>query len=141
SDCFYGEGGVTTASFATAPPPGPSPQVTGVDVDLTAPAQGRCPIRGTGHADGDGTEGPEAMSGIQFVVGSAFDDVIHGQPGVGVDAGLGADSCSGFDPGEMTGCGGGDEGPASTFSYVFNPSTPAPPDPGLIIRGRPPDAT
>ena len=80
-DCFYGEAGANTASFATATPPGEggSGTTAGVVVDLAAPIKGGCPRRGTGRADGDGAG--EALSGIQFVVGSAFDDsaVRHGR--------------------------------------------------------------
>jgi Ca2+-binding RTX toxin-like protein len=134
TDCYYGQGGANAASFATATPPGlPEQSIAGVRVDLSGPVTGRCPRRGSGRADGDGTEGPEALSGIQFVVGSAFSDLIQGQPGAGADAGLGADGCPGFDPARAAGCGGGDEKPAGTYSYVFDPATGAPADPGLIV--------
>jgi Ca2+-binding RTX toxin-like protein len=134
SDCYYGEAGQDAASFATATPPGvPQQGIAGVRVDLNHPAAGRCPRLGSGSADGDGTEGPEALRSIEFVVGSAFSDLIQGQPGAGVDAGLGDDSCPGFDPARVTGCAAGDERAAGTYSYVFDPATGAPHDPGLIV--------
>jgi Ca2+-binding RTX toxin-like protein len=135
-DCFDGGGGTNTASFATATPPGPDPAVSGVRVDLGRPAGAPGCARGTGQAVGDGN-GPadaEPLRGIQFVVGSAFADQIHGRPGAGVDAGLGDDSCTGFEAGQTNGCGGGEEKPPGAFAYVFDPATGAPADPGLIVR-------
>jgi Ca2+-binding RTX toxin-like protein len=132
-DCFYGDGGLNTASFATATPPGaPRLGIDGVDVDLSKPTRGRCPRRGRGRAVGD-ANGVEALDRIQFVIGSAFADSIAG-PGAGVDAGLGRDTCSGFPEAASRGCGGGDEKPPGTFAYVFEPTTAGPPDPGLIVR-------
>jgi Ca2+-binding RTX toxin-like protein len=132
-DCFYGQGGANTASFATATPPGiPESGISGVQVDLDQPTKGACPRRGTGRAEGDGSG--EVLKGIQFVVGSAFGDAIVGLSGTGVDAGLGSDACSGFHPAATVGCAGGDEAPAGTFAYVFEPATGAPADPGLIVR-------
>src|SRR5262249_17016943 len=106
-------------------------------VDLTRPARvPKCPP-GTGQAQGDGntTTDAEPLRNIQFVVGSAFADEIHGGPGAAVDAGLGDGNCPGFGAGRSTGCGGGDEKPPGAFSYVFDPSTGAPADPGLIVLG------
>jgi Ca2+-binding RTX toxin-like protein len=132
-DCFYGDGGVNTASFATATPPGvPRLGIDGVRVDLHQPARGRCPRRGSGRADGD-ANGVEVLDRIQFVIGSAFADSISG-PGAGVDGGLGSDSCSGFPQPTTHGCGAGDEKPPGTFAYVLEPASPGPPDPGLIVR-------
>ena len=132
-DCFYGQGGTNTASFATATPPGlPGSATDGVQVNLADPLKGACPRRGTGRADGDGAG--EVLDGVSFVVGSAFADSIQG-PGTGVDAGLGADGCTGF--GQMVGCGGAEEKPAGTFAQVFEPATGAPADPGLIVRAAP----
>jgi Ca2+-binding RTX toxin-like protein len=133
-DCYYGQDGANTASFATATPPGPAGSAAaGVRIDLASPVKGRCPRRGTGRADGDGDGEP--LSGIRFVVGSAFADEIRGVPGAAVDAGLGEDACSGFGVGAAAGCAGGEEKPAGTFAYVFQPVTGAPPDPGLIVSG------
>jgi len=130
-DCYYGNGGVNTASFATATPPGvPRLGIDGVRVDLRKPAAGRCPRRARGSAKGDGN-GVEALDRIQVVIGSAFDDLISG-PGASVDGGLGRDACSGFQT--TAGCGSGEEKPPGTFAYVFDPATPGPPDPGLIVR-------
>jgi len=132
-DCFYGQGGSNTASFAIATPPGLTrSHIAGVRVNLHHPTGGSCPERGTGRADGDGDG--EALRNIRFVVGSAFGDAIRGRRGASVDAGLGDDSCSGFRAGHTAGCGGGDEKPAGTFAYVFDPATGAPADPGLIVR-------
>ena len=132
-DCFYGEGGANTASFATATPPGEggSGATAGVVVDLATPINGGCPRRGTGRADGDGAG--EALSGIQFVVGSAFDDTLSGTGGTGVDAGFGADTCAGF--AAPAGCTPGDETPPGPLSAVFAPAAPGPPDPGLLVLG------
>src|SRR5262249_53275747 len=90
--------------------------------------------RGTGMAQGDGNDlgDAEPLRNIQFVIGSAFSDEISG-PGAGVDAGVGADICSGF--AQMAGCGGGDEKPPGAFAYVPNPATGAQSDPGLVGRG------
>jgi Ca2+-binding RTX toxin-like protein len=132
-DCFYGDGGLNTASFATATPPGlPNLAIDGVRVNLDQPTRGRCPRRARGRAQGD-ANGVEALDRIQFVIGSAFADSIVG-PGAGVDGGLGRDSCSGFPGASTHGCGGGDEKPAGTFAYVFEPATPSSHDPGLIVR-------
>ncbi len=142
-DCYDGQGGVNTASFATATPPGPAPSISGVSVDLGRPAGAPGCWRGTGSAQGDGNDpaDPEPLRNVQFVVGSAFSDLIQGQPGAGVDAGLGADSCTGFAAESAAGCGAGDEKPPGAFTSVFNPATPAPPDPGLIVIGSPGDDT
>ena len=132
-DCFYGQAGANTASFATATPPGPpGSAAAGVRVDLAAPTRGGCPRRGTGRADGDGDG--EALSEIQFVIGSAFGDEIRGLPGTGADAGLGDDTCTGFAAGATAGCGGGDEKPPGTFARVLEPVTAAPADPGIVVR-------
>src|SRR5205823_6213139 len=73
-DCFYGDGGLNTASFATATPPGvPRLGIDGVRVELRHAAQGRCPRRGRGRAVGD-ANGVEVLDRIQFVIGSAFAD-------------------------------------------------------------------
>jgi Ca2+-binding RTX toxin-like protein len=135
-DCYLGQGGTNTASFATATPPGPATGISGALVELSHSVriQG-CPA-GTGLArgDGNGMGDAEPLKGIQFVVGSPFSDLIQGPPGAGVDAGLGDDSCTGFGSGASAGCGGGDEKPAGLFSYVFRPASPGPPDPGLVVR-------
>jgi Ca2+-binding RTX toxin-like protein len=132
-DCFYGDGGLNAASFATATPPGvPRLGLDGVRVNLNEATRGRCPRRGRGRAEGD-ANGVEVLDRIQFVIGSAFADSLAG-PGVGVDGGLGRDSCSGFAAAASLGCGGTDEAPAGTFAYVFDPPTPGPSDPGLIVR-------
>jgi Ca2+-binding RTX toxin-like protein len=135
-DCLDGGGGVNTASFATATPPGPDPAVDGVRVDLNRPAGAPGCFRGTGSAEGDGNHAtdPEPLRNIQFVVGSPFSDQIQGRAGTSADAGLGDDSCTGFSPGRTAGCGGGDEKPPGAFAYVFEPVTGAPADPGLIVR-------
>jgi Ca2+-binding RTX toxin-like protein len=135
-DCFDGGGGTNTASFGTATPPGPDPAISGVRVDLGRPASAPGCGRGTGMAQGDGNgpTDPEPLRSIQFVIGSAFSDEINGRPGASVDAGLGSDTCTGFAPAQLPGCGGGDEKPGGAFAYVFAPATGAPTDPGLIIR-------
>jgi RTX calcium-binding nonapeptide repeat (4 copies) len=135
-DCLDGGGGVNTGSFATATPPGPQPDIAGVRVDLGQPARAPGCFRGTGSAEGDGndTTDAEPLRNIQFVVGSAFSDEIHGRAGTSVDAGLGDDSCTGFAQGMKAGCGGGEEKPTGAFAYVFESVTGAPPDPGLIVR-------
>ena len=135
-DCFDGGGGANTASFATATPPGPDPAISGVRVDLALSASAPGCRRGTGEAvgDGNGSTDAEPLRNIQFVVGSAFADQIHGRPGTGVDAGLGDDSCTGFAPPQTTGCGAGEEKPPGAFAYVLDPATGAPADPGLIVR-------
>jgi Ca2+-binding RTX toxin-like protein len=135
-DCYLGQGGTNTASFATATPPGPASGISGVLVELDHSVRIKgCPT-GTGLArgDGNGVADAEPLNDIQFVVGSAFSDLIQGGPRAGLDAGLGDDSCTGFASGASAGCGGGDEKPAGIFSYVFQPASPGPPDPGLIIR-------
>ena len=132
-DCFYGQDGADTASFATATPPGEVVAgIDGVSVDLTRSSKGACPRRGAGTADGDGSG--EVLDSIQFVVGSSFADAITGAPDASVDAGLGADACSGFAAGAMSGCG--PEGPVTTPSaQVVEPATGAPADPGLVVLG------
>jgi Ca2+-binding RTX toxin-like protein len=131
-DCFYGGAGENTASFATATPPGPPGNaVDGVRVDLAASVKGECPRRGTGRADGDGDA--EALSEVQFVIGSAFDDSIEARGAAAIDAGLGADVCG--PAAGSPGCGGGDERPVGTVAEVVAPVTAAPPDPGLVVLG------
>jgi Ca2+-binding RTX toxin-like protein len=130
-DCFYGQAGTNTASFATATPPGvEGTELDGVRVDLTSPIQGTCPKPGTGSAEGDGPE--EVLDDVAFVVGSAFDDAILGASAAGVDAGLGRDTCPGAR--QPAGCEDDAQQPAESFAYVFDPTTAAPPDPGLIFR-------
>jgi Ca2+-binding RTX toxin-like protein len=121
-DCYDGGGGLNTASFATATPPGPTPQLTGVSVDLNRPASAPGCFRGGGSALGDGNDSadPEPLKNIQFVVGSAF-----------------ADSCAGIAANSTADCG--DESQPGTS--VLNPVTPAPPDPGLVIIGGAADDT
>jgi Ca2+-binding RTX toxin-like protein len=132
-DCYDGGGGVNTASFATATPPGPASAIPGVRVDLTQPSSAPG-CRGAGMAQGDGNfrTDAEPLRNIQFIVGSAFADQLRGRPGTGTDARLGDDVCSGF--AQTAGCGGGDEKPAGAFADVFEPAAPGPPDPGLIVR-------
>ena len=134
-DCYDGGAGADTASFATATPPGPA-GIDGVILDLARPARAPHCAPGTGLAIGDGhaVGDAEPLSEIEFVIGSAFSDQVRGRAGNGVDAGLGADVCTGFDVGRSAGCGGSDEKPPGAFIYVFEPATAAPADPGLIVR-------
>jgi hypothetical protein len=60
------------------------------------------------------------------VIGSAFDDAIVGASGVGVEAGLGRDTCPGARP--SSGCEGDTQQPEGSFAYVFEQSTGAPAD-------------
>src|SRR5262249_30341134 len=104
-------------------------------VDLGQPAVAPGCRRGTGSAEGDGnfTNDAEPLRSIQFVVGSAFSDELHGRPGASADAGLGDDSCVAFR--QAAGCGGGAGEAPGPRSYVFEPATGAPADPGLIVIG------
>jgi Ca2+-binding RTX toxin-like protein len=140
-DCYYGDGGVDTASFASAMPGSSGPVTVSVDLSAPVPRGHECPRPGTGRAFGDGfgealpsgeTPG-EPLTSIGFIVGSAFDDVIFAAGVAGVEAGLGQDQCIAAT--SAAGCGSVEEKPPGLFAYVFDPATGAPADPGLIIRG------
>jgi Ca2+-binding RTX toxin-like protein len=81
-DTYDGGSGSDAASFATATPPGPTPKITGVQVDLRQ-----------GFVKGDG--GTDRIRGTENVVGSPYDDDIIGSGG-DVTGLLGDDECTGF---------------------------------------------
>jgi len=116
-DDYDGGSGSDTVSFATATPPGPTSQVTGVQVDLAR-----------GFAKGDG--GQDSIRGTEGVLGSPYNDDLVGTGGGFVDGLLGADDCDGF--GQVLGCltGGGTAANSTTVLLATGP------DPGLIVVPR-----
>jgi Ca2+-binding RTX toxin-like protein len=82
-DSYDGGSGSDTVSLATATPPGPTGEITGVQVDLRR-----------GIVKGDG--GTDAIRGTENVLGSPYDDDIIGTGGGAVEGLLGDDECTGF---------------------------------------------
>lgn len=141
-DTYAGGDGQDTVSYADTTPSWDS--VTGVDLDLGA---------GTAVTP----DGYEFLSGVEDILGSAFDDKLKGTSGQdGLDGGPGNDKLSGLGgadqltggPGndscdvtagdKTTACGLGalpetpsDTRPSGAYVYM----DPRPPDPGLYVLG------
>jgi Ca2+-binding RTX toxin-like protein len=115
-DTYSGNDGSDTLSFGSATPPGPSNDLSGVSANL-----------GSGGANGD--DSPEAVSGIENLVGSPFNDQLVGAGSGSVSGNGGNDSCSGF---VTISCS--PVQPAASIAYIANPNSP---DPGLIVLGGP----
>jgi Ca2+-binding RTX toxin-like protein len=116
NDFFSGDDGNDTLSFGSATPPGPSSGFDGVSVNLRS-----------GDADGD--DSPERLSGIENLVGSAFDDHLVGVGGGFANGNGGRDSCGGFAAASCNAIQ-----PPRSIAYLANPTSP---DPGLIVLGGP----
>ncbi len=114
ADKYFGDAGSDTASFATAVPPGPFPQQSGVEVRLRS-----------GRATGD--DSPEKLHGIENVVGSEFNDTLVGKGGGWASGLQGPDSCSGF---SSESCWRG-----SWRGSVASVDGAGSPDPGLVLMG------
>jgi Ca2+-binding RTX toxin-like protein len=116
-DSYDGGSGSDTVSFTTATPPGPTPSITGVYVDLPA-----------GRIKGDG--GEDRVRGTENVVGSAYDDLLKGMGAGTADGVVGNDDCEGFD--QLLGC----FTPGGTASGLLNWThvrLEEGPDPGVIV--------
>ncbi|MDP9189908.1 MAG: hypothetical protein M3O25_11720, partial [Actinomycetota bacterium] len=113
-DKYFGEDGNDTISYATATPPGPLPDQDGVSVDLRS-----------GVALGDDSQ-EGTISGIENVVGSAFEDSLIGTGGGFVRGNGGGDSCAGF---AIVTCGAVDSAP---IAFVADADGP---DPGVMVIG------
>ena len=113
-DKYYGDAGTDTISYATATPPGPRPGQDGVTVDLSS-----------GYALGDDSQ-EGTVSGVENVIGSAFEDSLTGNGAGFVRGNGGGDSCAGF---ATTSCGAVGAAPVA---FVADGDGP---DPGVMVIG------
>jgi Ca2+-binding RTX toxin-like protein len=111
-DRYLGGPGSDTISFATATPPGPTPEITGVQVDLQE-----------GFAKGDG--GSDTIAGTENVLGSPYADKLTGTGNGQVDGLWGDDECDLFDA--QLGCTNPGFGSRAIVMLEGGP------DPGVIV--------
>ena len=118
-DFFNGDDGNDTVSYATSTPPGPS-GIEGVHVNLKTIKALEDPLQPVVEDD----EPEERVKDIENVVGSNYDDILHGR-GVGTARGLGGiELCPAFPSYDC----GGEPAPNVTLDA---PGI----DPGLLVRG------
>ncbi|MDP9188447.1 MAG: hypothetical protein M3O25_04280 [Actinomycetota bacterium] len=122
-DFHWGDAGSDTVSYATSTPPGPTPEVNGVVVDLRSDR-----ALEDAQASTVGEDDPrELVEGIENVIGSNFDDELTGAGG-GTARGLGgSETCSGFAGSD---CDAAPLGAAVSLDAGGS-------DPGLLVRAGP----